>query len=60
MKESPLRQRNGDQWARTVVVRLAAIPPEQRLSEWRFALAAAGGLAADALVLFSELMLRLV
>lgn len=56
MQGSPRRQRIGDQWARTMVVRLKALRPESRRSGWRFAEAALAGLAADEAIILGELL----
>jgi uncharacterized RDD family membrane protein YckC len=60
MGESPKRQRHGDVWGRTMVVRIATLDPSARRSWPRFAVAALLGLAADGLVLFLELASRLI
>jgi uncharacterized RDD family membrane protein YckC len=60
MADSPERQRIGDSWAGTVVVRIRALPPERRRSALRFVLAAAAGLTADAFVVFVEVSFRLL
>jgi uncharacterized RDD family membrane protein YckC len=59
MSESPRRQRFGDAWGRTMVVRLSALAPSARRSWVRFCLSMAAGLATDGLVMFAELGYRL-
>jgi uncharacterized RDD family membrane protein YckC len=58
MSSSPRRQRTGDKWAHTMVVRLAAVPPAARLPAWRFVLAALAGVFTDGGVIFAELIWR--
>ena len=58
MSESPKRQRIGDHWGRTMVVRLAEIDPSTRPSGLRFAAATLVGLTADGLAMFIELASR--
>lgn len=59
MAQSPRRQRYGDAWGHTQVVRLASLAPEQRRSWLRFALAAAVGIFVDCLLMFIEVASRL-
>jgi uncharacterized RDD family membrane protein YckC len=59
MSESPLRQRYGDAWAGTQVVRLAGLDPAQRRSSLRFVLAVVAGLTVDGTVIFVEAASRL-
>lgn len=60
MAESPKRQRIGDIWGKTMVVRIATLEPAARRSGLRFAGAALLGLAADSLAIFLELASRLI
>src|SRR5262245_56678114 len=60
MSESPRRQRYGDAWGRTQVVRLSSLQPGERRSWLRFAAAVTAGLTIDGAVLFSEMVFRLV
>jgi uncharacterized RDD family membrane protein YckC len=60
MAASPKRQRVGDIWGRTMVVRIATLDPSTRPSRLRFAGAALAGLTADGLVIFLELAYSLV
>jgi uncharacterized RDD family membrane protein YckC len=60
MAESPLRQRIGDVWAGTQVVRIGDLPPAARRSWIRFGLAVLAGLGADAVVIFVGLGLGLL
>ena len=60
MDQSPLRQRHGDVWGGTQVVRLSALPPGERPSWIRFAGAALLGMALYSTILFIELAFRLL
>jgi len=55
MAASPKRQRIGDIWGRTMVVRIASLDPSVRPSRLRFAGATLAGLTADGLMIFLEL-----
>lgn len=59
MSESPRRQRIGDIWGQTMVVRIADLDPGARRSSLRFVTVALAGMAADGLVMFAELVSRL-
>lgn len=59
MSESPRRQRVGDVWGRTQVVRLSSLDAAVRRSWLRFAFAATAGVTVDGLLLFLELASRL-
>jgi uncharacterized RDD family membrane protein YckC len=58
MARSPIGQRYGDVWGRTMVLRLRELPPSARRSFLRFAAAAVAGLAADAFILMLEVASR--
>lgn len=60
MSESPRRQRHGDAWAGTQVVRISEMDPSQRRSIGRFLLATAAGVTVDGLLVFIEAGVRLV
>jgi uncharacterized RDD family membrane protein YckC len=60
MKESPKRQRIGDVWGHTMVVRIATLDVSARRSWLRFAAGLLLGLAADGLIIFLELASRLI
>jgi len=60
MAETPKRQRIGDRWGHTMVVRIAGLDKSTRPSGLRFAAAALLGLTADGLTIFMELAYRLV
>ena len=60
MSESPRRQRIGDIWAHTQVVRLSSLEPGAQRSFLRFALSATLGIAVDGTLLFTEIAFRLV
>jgi uncharacterized RDD family membrane protein YckC len=60
MSETPKRQRIGDRWGHTMVVRIAVLDKSTRPSGLRFAAAALTGLTADGLTIFMELAYRLV
>lgn len=57
MGNSRRQQRLGDQWADTVVVRIRSLPASERGKALRFAAALVGGIAADAIVLGSGIVL---
>ncbi len=59
MDSSPRRQRYGDVWGRTQVVRLAGIDPGERRSFLRFALGALAGMTVDGTIILVELASRL-
>lgn len=59
MSESPRRQRVGDVWGHTQVVRLSTLDAAARRSWLRFAFAAMAGITVDGLLLFIELASRL-
>ena len=59
MAESPRRQRVGDRWGQTMVVRIGALDPSHRRSGLRFVAASLAGLVADGLIVFLELASRL-
>ena len=59
MKGSPRRQRIGDKWADTMVVKLADVPPSARRSGWRFVVVALAALVADGALLFTGVMVDL-
>jgi uncharacterized RDD family membrane protein YckC len=59
MSESPRRQRFGDVWGHTQVVRLSSLDAGARRSWRRFALATTAGVTVDGIVLFVELASRL-
>lgn len=58
MSESPRRQRHGDVWAGTMVVRIRSLDPASRRSSLRFLGAVAAGLFGDGLLVFLELAFR--
>ena len=60
MAASPKRQRVGDVWGQTMVVRIATLDPSTRPSTLRFAGAALAGLTADSLLIFLELAYSLI
>jgi len=60
MGQSPQRQRFGDTWAGTVVVRIAELDAFQRRSGVRFAAAVLVAGASDGLIVFLELAARLL
>ena len=49
MKRTPLRQRYGDKWANTVVVKRSSLAPSQLHSGWKFVLAFVIAVMADGL-----------
>ena len=59
MSESPRRQRFGDVWGQTMVVRIADLDPGARRSSLRFVAAALAGMTAGGFVMFAELIFRL-
>lgn len=59
MSESPRRQRYGDAWAGTQVVRISEMSPSERRSFGRFLLSAATGLTVDGMLIFIEAAFRL-
>jgi len=59
MKDSPRRQRIGDKWADTMVVKLADVPPSARRSGWRFVIVALAAMVADGALLFTGVMVDL-
>jgi uncharacterized RDD family membrane protein YckC len=59
MSESPRRQRYGDTWAGTQVVRISKVDPSQRRSFGRFFVAVAAALAVDGVLIFIEAAFRL-
>jgi len=59
MSESPRRQRHGDLWGETQVVRLSSLDIGVRRSWLRFALAATAGATVDGIVILVELASRL-
>lgn len=59
MSESPRRQRFGDVWGGTQVVRLSSLDPGARRSWVRFAAAAAAALFVDGAIMLVELGIRL-
>jgi uncharacterized RDD family membrane protein YckC len=60
MSRSPKRQRIGDEWGHTMVVRIGGLEPSARRSWVRFGLAVMAGVAADGLIVFLEMAFRLV
>jgi uncharacterized RDD family membrane protein YckC len=60
MSESPRRQRVGDAWGHTQVVRLSSLDSGTRRSWVRFAVAVTAGIAVDGVLLLTELASRLV
>jgi uncharacterized RDD family membrane protein YckC len=60
MAQSPRSQRVGDQWGRTMVVRIRELDPGRRRSGLRFVGASLAGLVADGLIVFLELASRLI
>jgi uncharacterized RDD family membrane protein YckC len=60
MSESPKRQRIGDTWGHTMVVRIATLDAAGRPSGLRFAAATIAGLAADGLIIFLELAFKVI
>lgn len=50
MKKSPLNQRNGDKWAKTVVVKRSDLTPAQIPSWWRFFVALVVAIFADGII----------
>ena len=60
MDESPRRQRYGDVWGGTQVVRISVLDARARPSWVRFALAAMLGLVLNGTILFIELATRLL
>jgi len=60
MQESTRRQRVGDLWAHTMVVRLDSLDPGSQRSGLRFLGAAALGLGGDGVVVFAELVTRVL
>jgi uncharacterized RDD family membrane protein YckC len=59
MSESPRRQRYGDAWADTQVVRISELGPSQRRSFGRFLLSVIAGLTVDGVLIFIEAAFRL-
>ena len=59
IQRSPTRQRFGDEWAGTVVVRIAALEPARRRSGRRFAASTLAGLLAAGLVAFAVTTVRI-
>jgi uncharacterized RDD family membrane protein YckC len=59
MSESPRRQRYGDAWANTQVVRIRGLDPAQRRSFGRFFVAVAAALTLDGVLMFIEAAFRL-
>jgi uncharacterized RDD family membrane protein YckC len=59
MKESGLRQRLGDKWARTVVVHRRSLQPAQRRSTGRFVAALAASCLAYSALALASLLTRL-
>jgi|SRR5215470_7622248 len=59
MSESPRRQRFGDVWGQTQVVRLSSLDAGARRSWVRFALATTAGITVDGVVIFTELAFKL-
>jgi uncharacterized RDD family membrane protein YckC len=59
MSESPRRQRVGDVWGHTQVVRLSSLDAGTRRSWVRFAVAATAGITVDGVILLTELASRL-
>lgn len=60
MAQSARSQRVGDQWGRTMVVRIRELDPSRRRSGPRFVGASLAGLVADGLIVFLELASRLI
>jgi uncharacterized RDD family membrane protein YckC len=60
MKESPRRQRIGDIWGHTLVVRIKDLPEASRRSALRFVGAFALGVVGDGVILSVELISRVV
>jgi len=58
MSQSPQRQRIGDVWGHTMVVRIATLDASSRRSRPRFVGAVLAGIAADGFVIFIELASR--
>jgi uncharacterized RDD family membrane protein YckC len=59
MSESPRRQRYGDAWAETQVVRISALSPERRRPWIRFLLANVTAFGIATLLVFIEMAFRL-
>jgi len=60
MKASPLSQRLGDKWAKTVVVARSTLNPYQRPSGWKFVVAFLIGIMVDGFFLVLPLILTLL
>lgn len=59
MKISPLRQRLGDRWAKTVVVERANLLPSQIPSGWTFLLALIAAILVDGFIALISILLAL-
>ena len=60
MQQTPRRQRIGDEWAHTMVVRRKTVPVSGRPSSLRFLAGLTLGVVGDSVIVFTELMSRLL
>lgn len=60
MGRTPRKQRLGDRWAKTMVVKLSSLPPSEKRSWMRFVLGAALGVMLDGSLIFASFVLAML